>query len=610
MTEESLTISKVEGAGRSGFTARDISAKSAWIRALGLSAPIAKNPNRTFAVVLDELAARHGEAPALLAGGGMAVSYRGLAELANRYARWGGEQGLGKGDGVCLLMPNSLDYLAIWLGLSGIGCIVALINSNLAGASLAHCIDAAMPKVVIVSERLAAAYIDAEPLLKSRPKVWAQGTRDDIFPTIDRAVASLSGAPLDPALRSNVSIKDPALYIYTSGTTGLPKAAKVSHYRIMAWSHWFAGLMGVTANDRLYNCLPMYHSVGGVAAPCALLVGGGSIVIREKFSARQFWKDVTEERCTIFQYIGELCRYLVNTPPDPYEREHRLRLCCGNGLSAVVWEKFQERFRIPQILEFYAATEGTFSLYNVEGERGSIGRVPSFIPQSLQIKLIKYDAEKDTVLRDDDGFCVPCGFDEPGEAIGRISSDRAGAFEGYATPADTEKKILRNAFEPGDAWFRTGDLMLKDRRGFFYFIDRIGDTFRWKGENVATSEVRDAISAVAGVLDATVYGVPVPGSEGRAGMAAIVAGPAFDLQILSEHLGASLPSYARPLFLRVEDKIDVTSTFKHTKAGLVRDGFDPAKIAGTLYFRDPETQRFVHLDETLFREIAAGTIKL
>jgi len=354
----------------------------------------------------------------------------------------------------------------------------------------------------------------------------------------------------------------------------------------------------------------MYHSIGGVAAPGAVLAGGGSVLIREKFSARSFWEDVTMSECTIFQYIGELCRYLIGSSPGVYESRHRLRLCCGNGLSAPVWQDFQRRFNIPNILEFYAATEGTFSLYNVDGVPGSIGRVPPFLPQSTQIKLVRHDDETGAIMRGTDGFAIACDPDEAGEAIGRISESAAARFEGYTTKADTEKKILRDVFQPADAWFRTGDLMLKDKKGFYYFVDRIGDTFRWKGENVSTSELRDCLAGFRGVLDAAVYGVAVPGSEGRAGMAALVTDESFDIEGLGPYLQSRLPSYARPLLLRLMDKIEVTSTFKHKKGDLVREGFDPKLIADRLYFRDPETQTYVTLDAALSGRISDGAIRL
>ncbi len=584
-------------------------ATNAWIRALQATAPIVKAPHRTFSVLLDELAERYGDAPVFLSCDG-ALSYRGAAELSNRYAHWGLAQGFAKGDCVGLLLLNCAEYMPIWLGLSGIGCIVALINTNLEKASLAHCIDAAQPKAIIASPDRLGALEEVRPHLYCQPQIWAHGAAAPEVADVNAAVASLPSTPLDPGQRRDVTIHDPALYIYTSGTTGLPKAAKVSHYRIMSWTHWFSGLMAITPEDRLYNCLPMYHSIGGVAAPGAVLAGGGSVLIREKFSARNFWEDVTVNECTIFQYIGELCRYLVSYKPSVHEKNHRLRLCCGNGLSATVWLEFRRRFNIQDILEFYAATEGTFSLYNVEGVPGSIGRVPPFLPQSSQIRLVKHDVETSTIIRGQDGFAIPCAPGEAGEAIGRISEGAAAKFEGYTTEADTEKKLLRDVFQAGDAWFRTGDLLMKDKQGFYYFVDRIGDTFRWKGENVSTSEVRDCLAGFGGVLDVTVYGVAVPGSEGRAGMAVLVTDEAFDIEGLGPYLRSHLPSYARPLFLRLMDKIEVTSTFKHKKADLVREGFDPKLIASRLYFRDPETQAYVPLDAALSSRIADGAIRL
>ncbi|MGO9459674.1 MAG: long-chain-acyl-CoA synthetase [Rhodomicrobium sp.] len=584
-------------------------ATNAWIRALQATAPIAKALDRTFPILMDELAERFGDAPALLSRNGD-LNYRAAAELSNRYARWGLGQGFAKGDCVGLLLPNCSEYMPIWLGLSGIGCIVALINANLESASLAHCIDAARPKAIIASLEHLAALKDAGPYLHCRPQIWAHGAGAPDLPNVSAAAAGLPGEPLDSAQRRDVTINDPALYIYTSGTTGLPKAAKVSHYRIMSWTHWFSGLMAIAPDDRLYNCLPMYHSIGGVAAPGAVLAGGGSVLIREKFSARSFWEDVAVNECTIFQYIGELCRYLAGSPPSVHENRHRLRLCCGNGLSAPVWQEFQRRFNIANILEFYAATEGTFSLYNVDGVPGSIGRVPPFLPQSSQIRLVKHDIESGAIMRGRDGFGIPCEPDEAGEAIGRISENAASRFEGYTTEADTEKKVLRDVFQQGDAWFRTGDLMRKDKKGFYYFVDRIGDTFRWKGENVSTSEVRDCLAGLRGVLDVTVYGVAVPGCEGRAGMAVLVTDESFDIEGLGAHMEGRLPSYARPLFLRLKDKIEVTSTFKHKKSDLARDGFDPRRIADRLYLRDPQTQAYVTLDAALFGRISDGSIRL
>ena len=300
--------------------------------------------------------------------------------------------------------------------------------------------------------------------------------------------------------------------------------------------------------------------------------------------------------------------------PHPRERAHRLRLAAGNGLRADVWEKFQSRFGIPKILEFYAATEGNVSLYNVEGKVGAIGRVPPFLKHRFPLALVKFNDTAGAPARDDNGRCIRCAPGETGEAIGRIkarsdASDAGGAFEGYSSAAETERKILRDVFEPGDAWYRTGDLMRMDKAGFYYFVDRIGDTFRWKGENVATSEVADAIMAFPGIAEAVVYGVAVPGTEGAAGMAALVGAGDLDLAGLRRHLAQRLPPYARPLFLRIKDGIDVTSTFKHKRSDLAREGFDPATTSDTLYFDDQARQGYVPLDATLHADIVTGNLR-
>jgi fatty-acyl-CoA synthase len=387
----------------------------------------------------------------------------------------------------------------------------------------------------------------------------------------------------------------------------------MNHYRVMLAANAFAGVMDARARDRMYDCLPMYHTAGGLVATGALLVRGGSVVLREKFSAREFWDDIVRWDCTIFQYIGELCRYLVNSPPHPKERAHPLRLACGNGLRPDVWAEFKRRFAIPAIIEFYAATEGNVSLFNFEGKEGAVGRLPWYVAGRFPTKVVRFDVELQQPVRNAQGFCIECGEDEPGEVIGKILKDasKPGArFEGYAAVAETERKILHDVFEKGDAWFRTGDLMRKDKHGYFYFVDRIGDTFRWKGENVSTTEVQEAIGDFDGILDANMYGVAVPGRDGRAGMAALVVKDGFNLTNFREHLARRLPDYARPVFLRIRHEIDVTTTFKQKKIDLAKEGFDPSATADPIYVNDPAAKAFVRLDAALFDRIRAGEVRL
>ncbi len=288
-------------------------------------------------------------------------------------------------------------------------------------------------------------------------------------------------------------------------------------------------------------------------------------------------------------------------------------MCCGNGLRNDVWNDFKNRFRIPDVLEFYAATEGTFSLFNIEGKPGAIGRIPSYLAHRFPVAVVKFDLEKQEPLRDTQGFCIRCSANEVGEAIGQVlpaASGVSGRFEGYTSAQESEKKVLRNVFEPGDRWFRTGDLMRKDEKGYFYFVDRVGDTFRWKGENVATSEVSEVICAFPGVKEASVYGVAIPNADGRAGMAAVATDNELDLRAFRSHLSDRLPQYAAPVFLRIGRALPTTTTFKHTKNDLVRDGYNPSAITEPVYFKDPERDAFVRIDETLFARIQAGHIRL
>lgn len=590
----------------------NISAAKAWSRALEMTAPIGHNSDRVFSTVVEEVSVRFGDTPALLSDR-ESLTYRALVERANRYARWALGHGLEKGEVVSLLMPNRPEYIAIWLGITSVAAVVALLNTNLAGPSLAHCIEIVSPKHVIVAAEFADPLATALPYLTAAPKIWIHGVSDASFQRIDLDIEQYSAERLTRAERRPLTVEDRALYIYTSGTTGLPKAANVSHARVMQWSHWFAGMMGARPADRMYNCLPMYHSVGGVLAPGAVLAVGGSVVIRERFSASQFWSDVIRWDCTMFQYIGELCRYLLQTSPSPRETGHRIRIACGNGLAPEVWDGFKERFLIPQILEFYSATEGGVSLFNIEDKCGAIGHIPAYLAHRFSPVLVLFDVEKSEPARNEQGFCIRCAPNEIGEAIGKMVDDPSNIgnrFEGYTSREASDERLLRDVFEPGDIWVRTGDLMRKDEKGFFYFVDRVGDTFRWKGENVATSEVAEAICSFPGVKHANVYGVAISTTEGRAGMATLITEHGLDLPAFRKYLISRLPHYARPLFLRIRHEMDVTGTFKYTKTDLVREGYDPTATDDVLYFNHPQQQAFVRLDKTLYDRIQVGEIRL
>jgi fatty-acyl-CoA synthase len=579
------------------------SPSKAWLRALELTASIGAQPERILPSLIEQRGVLSPNSPALIAAG-ESFTYTQLVQRSSQYTRWAMREGLGKQDTVGLLMPNRPEYMAAWVGITRAGCTVALLNTNLGGRSMAHCLEASAPRHIIVAPELKDQLASARPYGETHPRAW---TVDD--PAID----AQSSAPLRRGACPSVTIHDRALLIYTSGTMGLPKAANISHARIMQWSLWFAGLLNAAPGDRMYNCLPMYHSVGGVVATGAMLSSGGCAVIGDRFSASSFWNEIVRWDCTLFQYIGELCRYLLHAPPASAETEHRVRMCCGNGLRGDIWDAFKSRFRIPHIVEFYAATEGNVSFFNVEGKPGSIGRIPAYLKHRFPAESIRLNPETLAPVRDDRGLCVSCEAGETGEAIGRIFDDASNVgnrYEGYTDPQASEAKVLRDVFEPGDAWFRTGDLMRKDEQGYFYFADRTGDTFRWKGENVSTTEVEAACCEFAGVEQAAVYGVSVPAVDGRAGMAAIVVKPDFDLDRFRAHLANRLPVYAQPVFLRIRDDLSATPTFKFTKQELAREGYSLQALADALYVHDREREAYIPVNEDVFSRVQGGEMKL
>jgi fatty-acyl-CoA synthase len=423
---------------------------------------------------------------------------------------------------------------------------------------------------------------------------------------------ALAGRPETPPprdLRAGLVAGDDLFYIYTSGTTGLPKAARFSHMRYLAIGDLCTFALSLRPHHVHYCALPLYHSAGGVMLVSSVFTAGATIAMRRRFSASRFWDDIRRYDATHFQYIGEFCRYLMNQPPRPDDRDHNVRAIIGNGLRPDIWDAFQERFGIPTIREFYGATEGNTAIVNLENKVGSVGRFP--FRAASNARLIRYDVETDTHPHDERGFCIECGPDEAGELVGRIPSRGdvgTGRFEGYTSREATDKKILRDVFEKGDAYFRTGDLLRQDRDGFFYFIDRIGDTFRWKGENVSTQEVAELLSSYPGVEMVNVYGVEVPGADGRAGMAALLLaeGSRFDGAAFFRHVGEVLPRYAAPIFVRLLAFQEVTGTFKIRKVELVREGFDPNAIADPLYLRDEKAHAYVPLTPELYAAIASG----
>ena len=517
------------------------------------------------------------------------LTYRDLDGMANRYAHWARSRNLRRTDVIGLVMTNRAEYIAAWMGFSKAGIATALINTNLTGQALAHCLNIAGVAVVVADEETWRKCEEARPFVSRTMMLWVLGLKDADEVSerrgLDNAVRSGSSVRPNRSIRDGITNRDTALYIYTSGTTGMPKAARIHHARARTYMRAFAGCTESTPTDRIFNVLPLYHSTGGLVGVGPGLLNGGRLILRRKFSASSFWNDVNTSGATMFVYIGELCRYLVNCPPQDCERGHKIRLAFGNGLRPDVWPDFQSRFAIPDILEFYGSTEGNVSLFNFDGKQGSIGRVPKFLKKQINIRLVAFDVDTEEPVRLASGLVREAAAGEIGEAIGKIGDDIRHDFSGYADKAASEKKILTDVFQRGDRWFRTGDLMRQDSEGYFYFIDRIGDTFRWKGENVSTAEVEQRLADAPGVSEVIAYGVPVPGADGKAGMVTVVVEGRFSARDFAAWADEQLPSYARPVFVRLARTLETTGTFKYRKVDLVAEGFDPAKIDGQVYVR-------------------------
>ena len=544
---------------------------------------------------------------------GQAMSYAQFDALTNRYAHWGRAEGLMAGDTVALFRNNCPDFVAAWMGLAKIGVATALINTSLTGKALTHSIEISMAKQILIGADLAPAFQDIAAQLQSAPGVWISGGPAQGAHDLDARLAMMPSQRLARTIaRPDLRGGAVALLVYTSGTTGLPKAAKMAHWRCLGMMRAFAAAARARAEDRVYVTLPLYHATGGLCGIGFALTSGGTVLLRQKFSASHFWPEIAAQKASVFFYIGELCRYLLNLPAHPDESRHTLRLAVGNGLRPEVWERFQPRFKLAQIMEFYGSTEGNVSMMNFDGRIGAIGRVPAYLRSKINIRLVRFDFDAEMPIRGPDGLCQAALPGETGEAIGLIREDEARyRFEGYAGDREqTNKKILRDVFAKGDAWFRTGDLMRQDKAGYFYFVDRVGDTFRWKGENVATHQVAEVLGVVAGVRDVNVYGVRVGEMDGRAGMAALTLAADADLAALHAIVTRELPPFARPVFLRVQPEIEITGTFKHRKMDLVKAGFDPSAIADPIYFDDPRTGTYARVTPEVFADIEAGRIRL
>ncbi|CAN7990787.1 unnamed protein product [Ixodes hexagonus] len=569
----------------------------------------------TVGRVFDDLARRQPD-KACLVDPSRVWTFSQVHDLSERVAAVFWAQGLRPGDEVVILTESRPEAVILWLGLSKVGVVSALVNSNLKQAPLAHCISCVRCRAVVFSAGLLPSLRQAVPLMgQLSPRYFClDAAPEDLgVPCVPLAPLLAQAEPRAPPYRG--SMNDRLLYIYTSGTTGLPKAAIIRQRRFFSIASSVRHMMPLRDDDVLYVCLPIYHVAAGVLAVSQTLLFGNTAVLRAKFSASAFWDDCIRWKCTVSQYIGETCRYLLAQPTKDCDRQHGVRLMFGNGLRPQLWKSFAERFGVRDLREVYGATEGNANLVNTDNRVGAVGFVPTVFrlwpvlaEWVLPVKLVRVDRVTGLPLRDKRGLCVACQPGEEGELVGKVDRSHMRSFDGYVSHEATQKKLYRDVFRKGDAAFASGDLLLMDDQGYVYFRDRTGDTFRWKGENVSTAEVEAVASQVLGLTDCVVYGVALPGTEGRAGMLAVCdPSGSTDLDALASHMCNTLPPYAVPLLVRFTSSLQLTATFKLQKGPLQRQGFE--QLGGDPCFL-LQNGRYVPLEGPLYDRLCAGQCRL
>ncbi|MBL1076103.1 long-chain-acyl-CoA synthetase [Nocardia sp. 2] len=534
-------------------------------------------------------AARHPDRP-FLRFEGREYSWGEANSEVNRYASVLASRGVGRGDVVGILMTNRAEALLTVLAVVKLGATAGLLNHHQRDTVLQHSFGLLNSVVDVVGEECADAL---DTLAEERPSLLWTNELDALARTADAS---------DPAVTEQITAREKAYLIFTSGTTGLPKASVMSHQR---WTKSMAGIGGLGVrlqhNDTLYCCLPLYHNNALTVALSSVIAGGATLALGRKFSASRFWDEAIANQATAFVYIGELCRYLINQPAKRTDRQHRIRLAVGNGLRPELWDEFRERFGIKRIVEFYGASEGNVAFINAF----TVDKTAGFTP--LPFAIVEYDDATGKALRGSDGKLRRVRAGGTGLLLAKVT--KSSPFDGYTDKSATESKLVRDGFKKGDCWFDTGDLVRDQRWGHIAFVDRLGDTFRWKGENVATTEVEGAFGGIDAITQAVVYGVDIPGTDGKAGMAAVTLHPEteFDGKLAAKVLYERLPGYAVPLFIRVVPELEQTSTFKSRKVELRKQGF-ATDDASTLYVLAGRTDGYIPAYPEYAQDVAAAKV--
>lgn len=537
-------------------------------------------------------------------------SYTELNGWANQIAHYYLSLGAKKGDVVALMVENRPEMLASVIGLAKLGVTIALLNTSQVGKVLAHSINLVKPIALIVGEECRHAVNEIRDELNiaadrfhwfaDQPTQQNPGQAPEGFINLAEVIDTFP--KFNPSTTHNVQGKDGLFYIYTSGTTGLPKAVIFTNSRWTLAYGTYGHVLNLGTEDVMYCTLPLYHATGMVVCWCGVIAGAGTFAIRRKFSTSSFWKDVQKFDASAIGYVGELCRYLMDAPSSELEKGHRVKKMIGNGMRPNIWNKFKNRFGIEEVLELYASSEGNVGFSNVFNFDNTVGFSPT--PYAI----VEFDKDKNEPVRDAKGHCKRVKKGTTGLLIGKIT--RRSPFDGYTDPEKNKSVIMKDVFCKGDAYFNTGDLVRDIGFRHAQFVDRLGDTFRWKGENVSTTEVENMLTEYDKIVEAVVYGVEIPNTNGRAGMAAITLKPEAELNDtdLKEMLSCfkkCLPAYSVPVFLRIQQQVETTGTFKYQKNKLKEQAFDPSKTDERLLVCLPGADAYCDVTAEVFTNIQA-----
>jgi len=572
-----------------------------------------QNQFLSIGIFIEQNAVQHADSVMIVTRDGE-FTWAQFNKRANQYARYFKFQGLKSGESLALLLENTPEMLAAFVGICKLGAVAGLINTSLRHEQLLHCIN------TVGGGRIAF----GQDCINAVGQIRQELAGDDFFyipgDTENPSLEELSGwaCPIEAVLSEQstdnleetqkIKCAAPAYYIFTSGTTGLPKAAILTHWHWhLASSSFSTSLLGLKPSDRIYVCLPLFHTAAMFIGFGASIMAGSSFYLTKKFSTTRFWDEVRYSHSNIFLYIGELCRYLLNSPVETDDADNPLTTCIGNGLQPEIWDKFKSRFGIEKVAEYYGSTEGNVAFMNIFNRNSTFGFGLG------KFKVVKYDIDAGDVTRDDKGYCLPTAMGETGLLITVIS--KKAPFRGYTDAASTNDKILHNIFEQGDKYVNTGDLIRRVDVGFtlglphYQFVDRIGDSFRWKGENISTGEVTELLNNIPGVKSSCVYGVAIANTDGRAGMAAmIIDDDFFSLDIFSQAVSESLTPSARPIFIRIISELDVTDTYKIKKILLQKEAYKIDEVEDPLFVRMPVSDKYCELDAELYRDIQSGKL--